>query len=85
MTSTVRQPKQRDEALGMLRFLDRWAPFAGGDEEIFPTFGVFPTVFYSRLAQCLRADPALAAGRDVDHLIAYCIRKSGDSADARTR
>lgn len=69
----------------MARFLERWAPFGGGDDEIFPTFGVNPSVFYSRLAQSLRADPSIVTACDVDQLIAYCNRKAGLSATAFAR
>lgn len=69
----------------MATFLERWAPFGGGDDEIFPTFGVNPSVFYSRLAHSLRADPTLAVTHDVDQLIAYCVRKAGISADTHPR
>lgn len=75
---------RNDTATEMVRFLERWAPFGGGDEEIFPTFGVNPSVFYSRLAQSLRADPALVA-RDAEKLIAYCIRRAGSPSEAGAR
>lgn len=67
---------KRKIAQEMLHHLERWAPFDGGDDEIFLTFGVTPSIFYSRLAQYLRADPSLSAGRDVERLVAYCIRKT---------
>lgn len=66
----------------MVRFLERWAPFDGGDDEIFTTFGVHPSVFYSRVARSLRAEPALAVTHDVDKLVAYCIRKAGIPTNA---
>ncbi|WP_143707932.1 hypothetical protein [Gordonia terrae] len=69
----------------MVQFLEQWAPFGGGDDEIFTTFGVDPTVFYSRLAHSLRADPTMAVTLDVDKLIAYCIRKAGTSRDSQGR
>ncbi|MET4165792.1 MULTISPECIES: hypothetical protein [Gordonia] len=68
----------------MVRFLERWAPFDGGDDEIFTTFGIRPSVFYSRLANSLRAEPELAVTHDVDELIAYCARKAGISESGGT-
>lgn len=76
---------RNDVDLEMARFLERWAPFGGGDDEIFTTFGVNPSVFYSRLAHSLRADQSLAVTHDVDKLIAYCVRKAGISADTLAR
>lgn len=78
---TEDKPQQQDSiVLDMIRYFDKWAPFGGGDDEIFPTFGVVPSVFYSRLAQAFRTQPALLAGRDARQTIAYCTCKAGAAA-----
>lgn len=38
----------------MLTFAINWAPYGGGDENIFPEFGLPPRVFYERLSDLLR-------------------------------
>ncbi|PYE12326.1 hypothetical protein DFR67_12351 [Williamsia limnetica] len=72
-----RQYINGNAAFEMVRFVVKWAPFGGGDEDILPTFGVLPTVFHARVAGLLRSDPSLATGHDVEQLITYCDRKSG--------
>lgn len=79
------QDRRNEATREMAQFLERWAPFGGGDEEIFPSFGVNPSVFYSRLAQSLRADPSLVGAQDVDKLIAYCIHRAGVTTDMSIR
>lgn len=60
----------------MVRFLIRWSPFDDGDDEIFPTFGVEPRIFYLRMTRLLDADPELAGSRTAV-LRTYCLRKAG--------
>ncbi|MCQ4122785.1 DUF3263 domain-containing protein [Rhodococcus tibetensis] len=38
----------RDEQ-AMLAFATRWLPYCGGDEHIFPEFGLSPAEFYRRV------------------------------------
>ncbi|MGY4783279.1 DUF3263 domain-containing protein [Rhodococcus opacus] len=38
----------RDEQ-AMLAFATTWLPFGGGDEHIFPEFGLSPAAFYQRI------------------------------------
>ncbi len=66
-------------------FVDRWAPFGGGDEDIFPTFGIHPSVFYWRAAHILKSDPGVHHERDPEQLIAYCVRKAGTTTNAFAR
>ncbi|OUC80293.1 hypothetical protein [Gordonia lacunae] len=84
MTNALHDTRN-DVAREMARYLEQWAPFGGGDDEIFTTFGVSPSVFYSRLVHSLRVDPSLVVAHDVDKLIAYCVRKAGIAADAHAR
>lgn len=76
MTTTT-HPSDADVAAAreVLRFLTRWAPFGGGDEEILPTFGITPTTFYSRARVFLGQFPYLIPGHDTEALAAYCTRK----------
>lgn len=60
----------------LLRFFVRWAPFDGGDEDIYPSFGINPRTYYLRVADVLRGDASLLPGRDVAGLIDYCERKA---------
>ncbi|OPX05632.1 hypothetical protein B1964_29335 [Gordonia sp. i37] len=55
----------------MVRFAVQWAPFGGGDEYIFPAFGLVPEQFYRRV---LRAVQSGHTDRD-DFLQGFCKRK----------
>nr|WP_241962144.1 DUF3263 domain-containing protein [Rhodococcus opacus] len=48
--------------IAILNFAVRWAPFGGGDEHIFPEFGIYPNVFYRRLRRLLDRDADLSHG-----------------------
>lgn len=74
---TWRHDVADDLAREMVCFVAKWAPFGGGDEDVLPTFGVHPIVFYSRVATLIRSDPGVAVGHDAEKLVAYCERKSG--------
>lgn len=39
----------------LIQFALRWEPFGGGDEFIFPEFGVAPLLFYRRLLRILES------------------------------
>ncbi|MBD0860344.1 hypothetical protein IA539_03855 [Gordonia sp. zg691] len=69
----------------MVQFVARWAPYDGGDEEILPTFGVRPAVFYRRMAEGLRANPSLIAARDAARVIEFCARKALGADDRLAR
>lgn len=60
----------------MVRFLIRWSPFDDGDDEIFPTFGVEPGIFYLRMTRLLGADSEPAGSRAAV-LRTYCLRTAG--------
>lgn len=75
--STARPHRHPDAAREIVAHVQRWAPFeGGGDEEILPTFGVTPRVFYVRALEYLRTNPQLVGAHERDALMAYCTRKS---------
>ncbi|GAB25438.1 hypothetical protein GOPIP_084_00210 [Gordonia polyisoprenivorans NBRC 16320 = JCM 10675] len=77
MTQTMDPRSGADDLVqDMLRFLIRWSPFDDGDDEILPTFGVEPRVFYIRMARLIDTDPELAGPRAAV-LRTYCLRKAG--------
>ncbi|MGW4335721.1 DUF3263 domain-containing protein [Rhodococcus koreensis] len=39
----------------MLAFATKWLPYGGGDEHIFPEFGLLPGVFYQRVLALVTA------------------------------
>ncbi|MFC9355180.1 hypothetical protein ACFTZB_01165 [Rhodococcus sp. NPDC057014] len=41
------------EEHSMLTFALRWLPYGGGDEHLFPEFGLLPSAFYQRLQTML--------------------------------
>ena len=68
-----------DESL--LRFLLRWAPFDGGEEEIYLTFGITPSTFYTRVGRLLETRAELTANHNVPALMAYCSRKARETME----
>lgn len=84
-TPTLPAAASEPEAQMMVDFLSRWAPYGTGDEDIFPTFGIDPEVFYSRVAAHLRADPSLAReGNDAVSLVTYCHRRVRSTRSERS-
>jgi hypothetical protein len=53
----------------MVNFAKKWAPFGGGDEEIFPLFGIGPREFYRRLAELLDSESSPAIDSAVRQLL----------------
>ncbi|WP_067902036.1 DUF3263 domain-containing protein [Nocardia vaccinii] len=43
------------DELAMLEFAAKWYRFGGGDEFIFPEFGVTPAVFYQRVLRLVES------------------------------
>ncbi|GAF43612.1 hypothetical protein RW1_009_00360 [Rhodococcus wratislaviensis NBRC 100605] len=60
----------------LVKFALWWEPFGGGDEYIFPEFGVDPVAYYRRLLNLLQSAraPRLERG-DRQRLVALCAHK----------
>lgn len=72
---------QDDQA--MLTFALKWYRFGGGDEYIFPEFGITPRVFYQRVLALATYTSDGVDGRTRKALIGFCSSKLGRAA-ART-
>ncbi|UZG60287.1 hypothetical protein [Rhodococcus opacus] len=71
-----------DQAL--LDYAIRWCTYGGGDEHIFPEFGLTPEAFYRRVLTIVerRAKLDFAAKR---YLLAYCSEKIAAAALRKPR
>ncbi|AZG46640.1 hypothetical protein D7316_03241 [Gordonia insulae] len=76
-------PNISESDRSMIRYLLRWAPFDGGDDEIFPTFGISPGTFYLRVGRLLQAEPDRIPHHNLAELIAYCARKARATSTGR--
>lgn len=75
-SSNERHPVTPTHVREVVRFLARWAPYDGGDDEIFVEFGMPPASFYPHALELLCEHPTAAGDLDIDRLIGYCRRKA---------
>lgn len=66
-----------DDLMRLVRFAETWEPFEGGDDLIFPEFGIRPSEFYRRLLAMLLSDTLHTAISEELHasLRRLCTRK----------
>lgn len=67
-------------AQDVVRFLARWAPYGGGDDEVFVEFGMPPASFYRHAVELLCEHPTAAGDLDIERLIAYCRKKAATAS-----